>query len=441
MKWTEDEIAYLILRKGKGNSWNQIQKDLNNKFARDRSINAIMGKWNYLNAKLLKAPFFSETERNFVFQCSRNNLSDYKTIQAFYEQFDRKIDKYDILCIVKDKTIEYEEAKIRNESKLDLDLVNLKSRIKKNLENKIKQNKVRRMRNEKRRKTGQMTNWTKEEDISVCRYSSAKEAGVELSKTGINRTQRAIIQRWYTLKKSGAMLALKEVKDVTAYLKEKGEPRKRGRMNLVELEMIRNCKTLEEALALNLRKPETITRHFNTFHSMKKEVVLAVKPRKSRSSGYSSKRWTEEEDLVLSEVTSLDELITASKDIGRSLSSVKNRFYAKGFSLKTKDNSRRRWTKKEDFELVCNFYELSIDEARNRFNRSYGAIATRLEMLVDSTKPAHISMLMEASVLIKARKGVRDSKPTKKPKLSRKERKQAKKLAKLEKRLAKLRGE
>ena len=99
-----------------------------------------------------------------------------------------------------------------------------------------------------------------------------------------------------------------------------------------------------------------------------------------------------------------------AKKIGRSLSSAKNRFYGKGFSLKTKDNSRRRWTKEEDFELVCNFYELSIDEARNRFNRSYGAIATRLEMLVDSTKPAHISMLMEASVLIKARKGVRDNK-------------------------------
>ena len=62
-------------------------------------------------------------------------------------------------------------------------------------------------------------------------------------------------------------------------------------------------------------------------------------------------------------------------------------------------------------------------------------------MLVDSTKPAHISMLMEASVLIKARKGVRDNKPTKRPKPSRKERKKAKKLAKLEKQMSKLRGE
>ena len=217
MKWTEDEIAYLVLRKGKGNSWNQIQKDLNNKFARDRSINAIMGKWNYLNAKLLKAPFFSESERNFIFNCSRNNFSDYKTIKAFFEQFGRKIDKYDILCVVKDKTIEYEEARIRSETKLDTDLVNLKARIKKNLEKKIKQNKVKNM---KRKNTAK---WTKEEDISVCRYSSAKEAGEELSKTGTKRTKRAITQRWYKLKKSGAMLALKEVKDVTSYLKEKKE--------------------------------------------------------------------------------------------------------------------------------------------------------------------------------------------------------------------------
>jgi len=390
MKWTEDEVAYLILRKGKGNSWNQIQKDLNNKFARDRSINAIMGKWNYLNAKLLKAPFFSETERNFVFQCSRNNLSDYKTIQAFYEQFDRKIDKYDILCIVKDKTIEYEEAKIRNESKLDLDLVNLKSRIKKNLENKIKQNKVRKLKNKKAKKTGQMTKWTKEEDISVCRYSSAKEAGLNLTEAGSKRTYGGITQRWYSLKKSGAMLALKEVKKVPKYIKEKKK---------------------------------------------------STKSKKPRSSGYTSLRWKKEEDSLLSEVSTLDELKTLAKNTGRSLSAVKVRFYSKGFSFSTKDNSRRRWTKEEDFNLVCDFYELSIDEARNLFNRSYGAIASRLEMLVDSTEPDHISMLMEASVLIKARKSVRDSKATKSPKPSRKERKQAKKLAKLEKRLAKLRGE
>mgnify|MGYP003631540445 FL=1 len=383
MKWTEDEIAYLVLRKGKGNSWNQIQKDLNNKFARDRTINAIMGKWNYLNAKLLKAPFFSESERNFIFNCSRNNFSDYKTIKAFFEQFGRKIDKYDILCVVKDKTIEYEEARIRSETKLDTGLVNLKARIKKNLDKKIKENKVKNM---KGRNT---TNWTKEEDISVCRYSSAKEAGEELSKTNTKRTKRAITQRWYKLRKSGAMLALKQVKDVTSYLKEKKEK----------------------------------------------------KSRKPRSSGYSSSRWSKEEDLLLSQVSSLNELEAMAKKTGRSLSSAKNRFYGKGFSLKTKDNSRRRWTKEEDFELVCNFYELSIDEARNRFNRSYGAIATRLEMLVDSTKPAHISMLMEASVLIKARKGVRDNKPTKRPKPSRKERKKAKKLAKLEKQMSKLRGE
>ena len=99
-----------------------------------------------------------------------------------------------------------------------------------------------------------------------------------------------------------------------------------------------------------------------------------------------------------------------------------------------------RWTKEQDYDLVLNFYELSIDEARNRFNRPYGAIATRLEMLVDSTKPEHISMLMEASKEIKTRKQSQNPTPQKSRRTLRKERKMAKKQAKLEAQLQKLRG-
>lgn len=99
-----------------------------------------------------------------------------------------------------------------------------------------------------------------------------------------------------------------------------------------------------------------------------------------------------------------------------------------------------RWTKEEDYDLILNFYELSIDDARNRFNRSYGAIATRLEKLVDSTKPEHISMLMEASKEIKSRKGEQNPTPKKGRRTLRREQKQAKKAAKLEAKLDRLRG-
>ena len=72
------------------------------------------------------------------------------------------------------------------------------------------------------------------------------------------------------------------------------------------------------------------------------------------------------------------------------------------------NRTRHKWTDKEELELLCDFYELSIDEARERFQRPFYAIAKRLEMIVDSTEPKHIDMLMAASKIIKERKQVRD---------------------------------
>ncbi len=110
------------------------------------------------------------------------------------------------------------------------------------------------------------------------------------------------------------------------------------------------------------------------------------------------------------------------------------------------------WTKEEDFDILCNFYEYSIDEARNHFNTPYSVIASRLESLVDSTEPEHIELLMEASKVIKARKALaaREAKTGfwKRRKLRKQAKKAAKKqakldreIAKVEKKLNKLKGE
>tara|TARA_R100001230_G_C5688650_1_gene200116 strand:+ start:794 stop:2029 length:1236 start_codon:yes stop_codon:yes gene_type:complete len=99
------------------------------------------------------------------------------------------------------------------------------------------------------------------------------------------------------------------------------------------------------------------------------------------------------------------------------------------------------WDEDDDFDLLCNFYEYSIDEARNRFNRPYGEIASRLEMLIDSTEPEHTKMLMRASKVIKRRK-VQQAKDAKmgfwkRRKLRKQAKKEAKKKAKIEKIIAK----
>lgn len=103
--------------------------------------------------------------------------------------------------------------------------------------------------------------------------------------------------------------------------------------------------------------------------------------------------------------------------------------------------TRHHWTAEEELGLLCDFYELSIDEARERFQRPYYAIAKRLELIVDSTEPKHIDMLMVAARIIKQRKR-EESKVAKQGYWKRRQvRKTAKRIAKLDKQLLKLRGE
>ena len=102
----------------------------------------------------------------------------------------------------------------------------------------------------------------------------------------------------------------------------------------------------------------------------------------------------------------------------------------KGF-IPIENNS---WDSEKDFDLLVNFYELSIDEAKEKFGLSYGEIASRLEYLVDSTEPAHISMLMEASKAIRSKKIHRSVLANNSPKIQRK----LKKIDKLSKKIDKL---
>jgi len=191
-----------------------------------------------------------------------------------------------------------------------------------------------------------------------------------------------------------------------------------------------------------------------------KRMVNNLKTRRSRK-GITPKRWTAEEHEGLFSITSGKELKDYAKKIGRSEGSIKQRMVNNKITMrkntkkvpkikkatkpaespkprkkttKAKKTYTPRWTEEEDYDLICNFYELSIDQARNRFNRSYGVIATRLEKLVDSTQPKHEEMLMRAAIEIKARKEA-ESKPVK---LSRRERRTARKQAKMLKRIAKM---
>ena len=209
-------------------------------------------------------------------------------------------------------------------------------------------------------------------------------------------------------------------------------------MTRAELEMIRNCKTVEEALELNLRKPETIIRQFAKINSMENPPV---KPNKKEQGKNYYRLWTNEETAQLMKCKTRNEVIILARKINRN----ENSAYAKWFkenkktvkeTTKPKKKYTPRWTDEEDFNLICNFYEYSIDEARDVFNRPFGVIASRLEKLVDSTQRKHQEMLMRAAREIKKRKQA-ERKPVK---LSRRERRKARKQAKLAKRIAKMKA-
>ena len=93
--------------------------------------------------------------------------------------------------------------------------------------------------------------------------------------------------------------------------------------------------------------------------------------------------------------------------------------------------TRHHWTPQEELEVLVNFYSLSVDEARERFQRPYTAIAKRLEQMVDMTEPHHEALLMEAAKIINQQKAMM-RKPT------RKERRMAKRMAKIAKKQERL---
>ena len=184
-----------------------------------------------------------------------------------------------------------------------------------------------------------------------------------------------------------------------------------------------------------------------------KTIKTKIKERKNMKNKRTVVKWTEEEDAMILACNSRKEALALQIE-GRSVGAIRNRWQTLKAKRRQKSNKRGqkkqkkvrkqyapRWTKEEDYDLILNFYELSIDEARSRFNRSYGVIATRLEKLVDSTKPEHISMLMEASKEIKSRKEEENPTPKKSRRTLRKERKNAKKEAKLKAKLRRIRGE
>ena len=184
-------------------------------------------------------------------------------------------------------------------------------------------------------------------------------------------------------------------------------------------------------------------------NSRKVSIKKPVKSRKSRKTGYSAKRWTKNEDNYLSEITSLDELERASKEMGRSLAAVKNRFYGKEFSfkknaLKQQLNSVDR--KKSNLKLAADKVAQLLEQKKEDIkilqnkNSLLEAKCFTLTQEIEKINQSWTKKFEEYTIEVDKLTSEKIAE-ARKERLSWRERRKLKKAAKLQKKLDKLNGE
>jgi hypothetical protein len=219
-----------------------------------------------------------------------------------------------------------------------------------------------------------------------------------------------------------------------------------------EVKIIKECKSRAEAIKLSSvlgRSESGISRKWWELNRNTSKVK-SFKPKRKAKGRFVA--YTNEEKRMILSCNSAVEAGKLSSILGRTNQAVIRQWYVlkqkhreepkylevetvnRSIVVEPKKSKKVLWTDDEDFDILCNFYELSIDETREKFNKSYAEIAGRLEYIVDSTEPQHHSMLIEAAKVIKKRKEQR-AKPSKP---SRKERRIARKQARLQKRIDKI---
>ena len=406
-KWTTEEEAFLLIKKNEGLTYKAIADLMAIKFNRllrpytvGEKYRRLTSKPTYSKAKLpsnnvtkpRKGIVWNQQKIDFVYTCLWNGIDFDRLIVAFEEQYDYKLSMTQLRnCLAKQtpsgKILAIQEKMLNGEI------------TKSNPYKEVKQNtKTKENKNMK-------INW--EDEIATrkqTRYMVSLErpdwSSREQNKQAEKLLKDGITKGMASSRIDEALLILAEAETIkntpAPVVKSKKTETKRGRLSQLELAGIRASSSLEEAMeATPRRSKKIVAKYFNS----RPTVIETVEPETKTV-------------VVIPEV--VDTL----------------------------------WTEEEDFDLLCNFYELSIDEARNHFNLPYSAIASRLELLVDSTEPLHQSMLMKAAEQVSARKQA-ESKPVKvgflkrrkARKLAKKTARSDKKMAKLEKKLNKMRGE
>ena len=106
IKWTNDEIATLIVSRAKGLRWRLVAGEVNARHGTNRNEQSCSAKYNEL-MKIDVAKEYTEDQTNFVQSMFLNNFTTAQIITGFREQYQRIIREEDVDFIV--KQIQYEE--------------------------------------------------------------------------------------------------------------------------------------------------------------------------------------------------------------------------------------------------------------------------------------------------------------------------------------------
>ena len=476
IKWTKEMEAFLVIKRTNGMSMADLKLALKEKFNVNPTVYSIRNKCEQLGLTSLPSgkhltpnnkgkKYFKPNQRqiNFIHAMALNGFNINKIIEAYEEQFEFKLtEKHVAKALGKEHTLNVpktlETEKVIPSVKNDW-------------------------------KAGDWTAKWQDEPATrkQCRYIIANTTDLKGSAKSKEVMEAFSTNRWTKgeasdiiskFENKGLLQSDKVINSDTENLVS--SKRETGISNLNT-----NRWTEEEVFELisfKLQNPKKVWpsingRSRNAIQQKWIKLKNTIKPSDyhkylPKKLGLTTGKWSEKEDMYL--ILAYNEgktYRTMAKELNRKLDSVTNRLpKLKRQGLITKNNSEKpltdsiqkqlnrlelkhdeikeemeeylkpnvaetTWTEEEDFDILCNFYEYSIDEARNRFNVPYSVIAGRLEMLIDSTEPAHIEMLMEATKTIKERRS-RQAKVTKEGPYCRwKKRRKAKKEMKRQRRI------
>lgn len=402
-KYTEEEIAYIITRRQKGWTFAKIARRMSTKFGTPRSQATVYQKYkkvvgdttnrkpNQIVKEKKEYMAWPIEQVNFIHQCYHNGFSIDKSKQAFTEQFKKSISTRQYNYLLYNKTPSFGK-KVRDASKP---------------------------------KKGR--SYTQQEIDLLLKCKSSKEA--EKYSEMFGRTKGALNRYWYVL------------------MKQKTTPK--GKTIIIDADLLaaglsdRNGYSKEQRKLLPLKvvwppKKNDIQRLIGKKISKKnadKFVELKNKHLKYPLTHKTKKNWTK------------DRAIHATYPPESIESQLKNSSVIDMLQSMMNDN-KGFWTNEKDLDLLINFYDLTIDEATERYATTYGNIASRLETLINSNNPDKIALVMKASKAVKKNraKQVKESKPSrrerrKQAKEARKAKREQKRIEKLKNKIKKLEGD